>query len=138
MTQTPPQVRRDLIVKRKILNADELVSMKNLRPRLEGEFPNLKQFMFSIDGTLNGTSIKGALFAGECILVRAQNFKDALKLAKEGLASTVELIFESYDDKPVTNVLADVNIETRERAGLPLTPHQTELMRRVLADKSKK
>src|SRR5689334_14386059 len=70
--------------RRRVLNMDELAELKDVRPRLEKEFrlpgdsrARSKVYMFSIDGTLRGERITGCLFAGECILVQAEDFVKA-------------------------------------------------------------
>lgn len=85
---------------------DDLVDMKDLRPRLEKELRlpgdsrgnGNKVYFFSIDGTLRGNHLTHCLFAGECIMVQAKNFERALKLAKDGLHDTMELAREYFDE----------------------------------------
>lgn len=95
--------RTDLAAVRRILSADELYRMKDVKPRLEKELrlpgdsrARNKVWLFSLDGVLDGNAVKGALFAGECILVQGRNFEQAFRLAKDGVASTIELLEEEF------------------------------------------
>jgi hypothetical protein len=97
-----------------VLSADDLAKLRDARPRLEKEFrlpgdsrQRNKIFMFSIDGWLNGERLTGCLFAGECILVQAPDFEKALKLAKDGLASTCELLFDAFQAAQSMVVVAE-------------------------------
>lgn len=89
--------------RRKVLTMDELARLKNVRPRSEKEYTlvgdKMRCFMFSIDGELDGQHVKGALFAGECIIVRAPNFALALNLAKDGIVHTVELALQLFEEQ---------------------------------------
>lgn len=127
---------------RKILNADQLVSLKNRRPRFERAYPKLQAFMFTVDGDLNGESVRGALFAGQCILTFGKSFETAHKLAKDGLESTVELIFKDFENQQAAarSTLEHTVIEGREHRGPRLNPHQAAIVEMVMADhlKSKK
>jgi hypothetical protein len=93
--------------RRRVLNMDELASLKDQRPRFEKELrlPGDKRgtknriYFFSIDGTLDGQHIIGCLFAGECIMVQTEKgFDHALKIAKDGLAETIELSYTYWKE----------------------------------------
>lgn len=101
-----------------VLNMDQLASLISPRARFEQEFalpePYQKCYFFSIDGVLNGKKIEGALFAGQVILVQAENFLAAQDLANRGLRSTVEIAHEEYntrelraEDSPIAKGLRD-------------------------------
>jgi hypothetical protein len=109
--------------RRHVLSMDELAELKDTRPRLEKEFAlpgdsrnRNKVFMFSIDGTLRGERLIGCLFAGECVLVQAENFEKALNIAKDGLRDTIELAIEYWREdqgrlvyaKPMDAIQVDV------------------------------
>lgn len=89
------KLQRQLERKRKILTADQLVDMKNLKPRLEQQF-DFGAYFFSIDGILKGEAVKGALLGGECMLVFAPTLAQAVDIAARGLRSTIDLMFEEY------------------------------------------
>jgi predicted RNase H-like HicB family nuclease len=100
------QALEELAGKRYRLNADELYRMADARPRFEKEIrrPNNsrhggKVFFFSIDGILDGAWMKGCLFADSCILTQANTFEEALKLAKSGLESTLELLDAEFEQR---------------------------------------
>lgn len=115
---TVAAAQADFVAKRRILDADELERAKDLKPRFELNTPlpgdsRGRSFVwfFSIDCTLDGTRLNGCLFANECILVQAKGKGEALRLAREGLHSTVELLREEMEQRH--NV-----IETPINAGL--------------------
>lgn len=94
---------------------DQLVEMKDLRPRLEKEMrlPNdargsrNKIYFFSIDGTLGGKRLTHCLLAGECIMVQSERgFEHALSQAKDGLHVTMELAKEYFDELARSVVVA--------------------------------
>jgi hypothetical protein len=96
-----------LKIARRILDADELVRMTDLRPRFEKEIAlkgdsrgnKNRVFLFSIDGMLDGNRIIGALFAGECLLVQDWSLERAARTAREGLADTVRLVREEFESR---------------------------------------
>jgi hypothetical protein len=104
------QARRAMIEhlgRRRVLNMDELAGLKDQRPRFEKEMrlPGDKRgnknriYFFSIDGVLDGAAVSGCLFAGECVMVQShRGFEHALKLAKDGLAETVELAYTYWKE----------------------------------------
>lgn len=90
-----------------MLTMDQLVEMKDLRPRLEKEMrlPNdargarNRVYFFSIDGTLSGNRLTHCLLAGECIMIQSnRGFEHALKLARDGLHDTMELAKEYFEE----------------------------------------
>lgn len=92
-------VEAELRAKREILTADMLASLIAPRARLEEWWPRLQAGLFSIDGVLHGKKIRGALFAGECVLVYAVSEAGAQDLANRGLRSTIELLHEEFDTR---------------------------------------
>lgn len=113
-------VRADMVSTRKVLNADELAAMKDLRPRLEKHIDlrgidgtREHVYLFSIDGTLNGDGLTGCLFAGECMMVRAKDFEAAFRTAKDGLSSTKDLLHEEF----ASRVADDAQSELERIAG---------------------
>jgi len=93
---------------------DDLIEMKDLRPRLEKELrlPNdargarNRVYYFSIDGTLRGNRLTHCLMAGECIMVQSdRGFEHALKIAKDGLHDTVELAREFFEEQTRSRVV---------------------------------
>lgn len=99
---------------RRVLDANELSSLVNARPRFECEMrlpgdsrKANRVFMFSIDGTLRGKHLAGCLFAGEAILVQAENFEGALKIARDGLTDTVRLLHIEYAQRPLVESAND-------------------------------
>jgi len=100
---------------RAVLTMDQLVEMKDLRPRLEKEMrlpgdargARNRIYFFSIDGTLRGNAFRGCLLAGECIMVQSEKgFEDALRQAKDGLHATMELAREYFDELQRSIVVA--------------------------------
>lgn len=113
--------RRDMAAARRILNADELHRMKDRRPRFEKQIhlPGDSRrknsvWFFSIDGMLDGAWVKGAMMAGDCILVQATSFEKAFKLAKDGLQSTIDLLelYHIADGKQVEETVMQRGMET--------------------------
>lgn len=109
--------------RRRVLNMDELAVLKDQRPRLEKEMrlPGDKRgnknriYFFSIDGFLDGGAVSGCLFAGECIMVQSdRGFEHALKLAKDGLAETIELAYTYWKEsqgallRPMDHLVVEV------------------------------
>ena len=100
--------------KNPVLKIDELIEITDLRPRLEKEMRlpgdsrggGNKVWFFSVDGTLSGNHLKSCLLAGECIMVQAKGFEQALKLAKDGLHDTIELAREYFDELQRSIVVA--------------------------------
>jgi hypothetical protein len=93
---------------RPVLSMDQLVEMKDLRPRIEKEMklPSDKRgarnriYFFTVDGTYRGKRYTGCLFAGECIMVQSdRGFEFAHKQAKDGLAATMEIATELYEEQ---------------------------------------
>lgn len=82
-----------------ILTADQLATLIAPRARLEEWWQRFQAGLFSIDGVLDGKKIRGALFAGEAILVFAMSESGAQDLANRGLRSTVELLHEEFDTR---------------------------------------
>lgn len=123
---------------RPVLSMDQLVEMKDLRPRLEKEIklpadPNAKNriYFFSVDGTLRGTRFTGCLMAGECIMVQSHTgFQHALNQAKDGLAQTMELAREYFEEMNRSVVVAspldvshmNVNVGGRRGHNVPGQP----------------
>jgi hypothetical protein len=129
---TPEQVRAgeaarrvmmEHLGRRRVLNMDELATLKDQRPRLEKEMrlPGDKRgsknriYFFSIDGVIDGAGVSGCLFAGECIMVQSERgFEHALKLAKDGLAETIELAYTYWKEsqgallKPMDPLVVEV------------------------------
>lgn len=107
----------ELQQKRAVLNADELAAMTDLRPRLEKEIDlrgvdGTRQhvFLFSIDGLFEGVSVRGALFAGECIMVTAKDFEAAFRIAKDGLHDTVELLRKEFEGRVAADAMAGMEL----------------------------
>lgn len=128
MTLTAPDHEIDLSgtahgqfeVARRILHADELCRMKDLQPQFEKEMklpgdsrgPTNTVFMFSVNGLLDGKPVRGALFAGEAMLVQARTLKQAERIAREGLRDTARFAVMELEQRPV--------IERVQNAGLAI------------------
>lgn len=135
---------------RPVLTMDQIVEMTDLRPRLEKEMqlPGDKRgaknriYFFSIDGYLRGNFLKGCLLAGECIMVQGdQGFENALGQAKDGLAATLELAKEYFDELNRSVVVADpvsaatmVDVGGRRAGNVPERPplETDPKMRRII------
>ena len=100
---------------RPVLTMDQLVEMKDLRPRMEkevrlpgdGRGARNRIYFFSIDGMLRGNFLKGCLLAGECIMVQSdRGFEHALAQAKDGLHVTMDLAKEYFDELQRSVVVA--------------------------------
>lgn len=110
---------------------DDLVEMKDVRPRLEKEIrlpgdsrgAGNKVWFFSIDGTLRGNRLAHCLLAGECIMVQAKSFEHANKLAKDGLHDTMEIARDYFDQLQRSVVVASpldvahMNVDVGGRRG---------------------
>ena len=115
-------VEQELRRTRRVLNADELVSMTERRPRLEAQFGRYHAYLFSIDGVLNGAAVTGAVFAGECMLTFAPTFERAYKLAADGLESTVEFLYQQALHDGVAPTILSQGLSTDiggRKAGAP-------------------
>lgn len=128
----------DHLGKNPVLTMDQLVEMKDLRPQLEKEMrlPNDKRgsrnrvYFFSINGTLRGNALSHCLLAGECIMVQSdRGFEHALRQAKDGLHSTLEIAREYFDELQRSIVVASpldqshMNVDVGgRRAGGPEQP----------------
>lgn len=96
-----------LATARRILTMDELVEMNETTPRFEKEIklPGDSRgatntvFLFSVDGMLKGQPVKGALLAGECMMVQARTLKAAERICKEGLRDTIGFAHEEFDNR---------------------------------------
>ncbi len=115
-------LQEELKRNRKILNADELVSLKNVRPRLEKQMPG-DAYFFSIDGTLGGDRLQGALFGDSCMLVFAETLVKATKIAADGLQATVELLYQEYESRESREIREEIMSAGRRAVGpLPHSP----------------
>lgn len=101
------KINAELSRHRKILNADEMAGLVSPRAHFEAEFPKIKCYFFTIDGMLNGRKISGALFAAECMLVRADNYMAAADLANRGLRATIDLMHEEYNTRRERGVMQE-------------------------------
>lgn len=140
------ELNRELARRRLVLNADQLASLVAPRARFECDFlPRFQVYFFSIDGVLAGQKITGAMFAGECMLVRADNFAKANDLANAGLRATVDLLHREYETRslrgddfsPVERGLAKEVAGTRARPGgeLKTAPKLKHMIEHVLGGK---
>lgn len=93
------EINAELVQSRTILNADQLASLVAPRARLEQFFEKLNAYFFTIDGVLNGKKVRGALFAGECMLVFAVGERQAQEQANAGLRATIELLHEEFNTR---------------------------------------
>lgn len=89
-------LERELVARRELLDADQLASLIAPRAHFEQEFARFGAYFFTVDGVLMGRKVVGAMFAGEVILVYADNFLQAQDLANRGLRETVRLLHEEY------------------------------------------
>lgn len=118
---------------RRILTADELYEMRNLKPRVENELrlPDdangraLPVFMFTIDGLLRGTMMRGCLFCGDCIIIQTATLERAEKLAKDGLQFTQQTLRDEYENRPALEVANDpinsgIAVDGKGRNGRPV------------------
>ncbi len=98
-----------LAIARRILTMDELVEMTGAVPQFEKEIklPGDSRgatntvFLFSVNGMLKGQAVKGALLAGECMMVQARTLKMAERICKEGLRDTIGFAHEEFDNRSV-------------------------------------
>jgi hypothetical protein len=119
-----------------VLNADMLASLVAPRANFETDFPNTidgkRAFFFTVDGVLNGKKVHGALFAGECILVFAENFLLAQQLANQGLRDTVRLLHEEYEARGTEIEIESGGRRTVEGAEERLDPFTKKMLAHVL------
>ena len=80
--------------RRRMLTLQELCDMRNVTPRYEQFFPTVHAYFYTIDGMLNGERLKGAMLAGNCILVFAPSREAASEIASSGLLDTVKFANE--------------------------------------------
>lgn len=85
-----------LAERRMILTADQLASLTAPMACHEVSYDRHQSHLYSINGILNGKKVKGALFAGECMLVFAVSESQAADLANRGLRATIELLYQEY------------------------------------------
>ena len=90
---------RELRGTRPVLDADRLAQLIAPRATLERQI-SPEAFLFSVAGILYGREVKGALFAGELMLVYGATRYAAQDLANRGLRATVELLHEEYLTRP--------------------------------------
>lgn len=121
---TPPDeidtsgtARGQLKAPRRILHIDELVEMTTVKPQFEKEMklPGDSRgatntvFLFSVNGMLRGQEVRGALLAGECMMVQARTLKQAERIAREGLRDTIGFAHEEFDNRSVIVLPASAN-----------------------------
>lgn len=117
----------ELVKHRKNLSMDELGELKDRGVSFEKHLHRFQLWVFGINGWLNGSYIKGALFAGSCIVVQAPTFEVALRLAREGLESTLDFAMEWFRLQPNENTLAAPVAEAfGRRGGDPNRPLQID------------
>jgi superfamily II DNA/RNA helicase len=76
--------------RRRVLNLQEICDMQDFEPFFEQYYPDINAYFYTINGTLKGEQVRGAMFAGNCILVFARNRKEADEIAKSGLLDTIK------------------------------------------------
>jgi hypothetical protein len=140
--QLPDRASRELIATqkelartRRILNADELATLQERRLRLEKTIPKWKVYLFTLDGVLNGESVRGCLFAGQCIMVFGNTFREAHQLAYEGVETTILAMHEHYalQQELARSVLQHtVLVEADVLPGPGLNPHHKALVRSIM------
>lgn len=119
----------ELVAKRPNLTMDDLVELKDRGVHLEKHLSRYRLWMFSIQGYRGLEHVKGALFAGNCIVVKAPTFEIALRLAREGLEFTIEKALEWLMLQPKDDPLAMPVAEVYGRkAGDPTRPAQVHPM----------
>ncbi len=104
----------DHLGKNPVLRMDDLVEMRDLRPRLEKEIrlpgdsrgARNKVYFFSIDGTLRGNRLTHCLMAGSCMMIQAPSFEQANKLAKDGLQDTIDIAKQFFEELARSLVVA--------------------------------
>ena len=107
---------------RRALSANDLYELVNPRPRFERQFTmrdavreHRYGFLFSIDGTLRGEAITGALFADEAMLVLAPDFASALKRARDGVRETQLLLLQEVLTRESREEVNPLSIDTGGR-----------------------
>lgn len=101
-----------LATARRILTMDEFVALKDAIPQFEKEIrlPGDSRgetntvFLFSVSGMLAGEMVRGALLAGECMLVQAKSLKMAERICREGLRDTAKHAFSERERRGVIEV----------------------------------
>lgn len=88
------KIMDDAMDRRRILTLEELCSMKNVSPHFEEFFPDVHAWFYSIDGSLYGENLTGAMLAGHCMLVFAVGRESAEEIARSGLNDTISLTNE--------------------------------------------
>lgn len=80
--------------RRRVLTLQELCDMEGPHAGFEQFFPNVRGYFYTVDGRLEGEEVRGAMMAGNCMLIFAQSRKAADELAQEGLEQTIALAKE--------------------------------------------
>jgi hypothetical protein len=83
------KILREAQDRRRILSMQQLADMDNPRPAFEQFFPKINAFFYSIEGRLGGEDVKGAMLAGNCMLIFAATRKQADEIAESGLTDTI-------------------------------------------------
>lgn len=107
---------------RRSLNSDEFASLASPRARLEVPLDAVDAYIFTIDGVLQGSKLIGCLLAGECMLIRAKNEREAQDLANAGLRDTLKLLHEEFAQRSDSRlvVVEGGGRRYREGGGEPL------------------
>lgn len=90
VNQIVEKIMDDAMSRRRILTLQELCDVKHPAPRYEQFFPQISAYFYSIDGTLDGERLTGAMLAGHVILVFAISREAASEIAISGLLDTIK------------------------------------------------
>lgn len=127
----------ELVETRPNLSMDELAELTDRGVILEKHLHRFGLWMFSLKGYRSGKFVRGALFAGNCIVVQARTYEAALHLAREGLEATVihalDWLKQSELDRQLVNPVAEAF--GRRVGGLHephVDPHLDALLRHKL------
>ena len=111
------------------LTLGDLLEGRDHKPRFEQAFPNIRTAegrtaaFYSVDLTLDGSRITGAMLAGSCALVFAHTRRQADELAMEGIRSTIQAAKE-YLAKPEeeSQIIPVLEFGGRRGNNVPVTP----------------
>jgi hypothetical protein len=96
--------------RRRVLTLEELMDMTDITPQFEQHFPQVGAWFFTINGTLHGERVTGAMMAGNCGLVFAETREQAHAIAESAFADT-RIFANEYAFKEYLGI--DTSVESK-------------------------
>lgn len=88
------RIMAEVAHRRRMLTLQQLCDMEGVHASFEQYYPEVRGYFYTVDGWLEGEDVKGAMLAGNCMLIFASTRARADALAQEGLETTIELAKE--------------------------------------------